>query len=174
MNPTLADIQDEISNVLSAFDSDHLEETGGMPPEAMAYLNQLAVAESGKIESYLRAESYAQAEIEWLKSESKRLSARAATLENALKWRRGYILRVMQSHRLKKLQGRSGSIVRQSSPEALLIGPELPDAWKKEVVTVDVQPDRERIRAALERGEDVPGAVLQAGEHVRFYRPQGK
>jgi len=37
-----------------------------------------------------------------------------------------------------------------------------------EASVVNVEPDKERIRQLLQAGEDVPGASLVKGDHVRF------
>jgi hypothetical protein len=172
--PTLAGIEGEISTVLAAFTDAEIDEHQQRAVEE--YLTELAHAEADKVEGYLVVESKAKAEVDWLKDQAATYAARAKSLENTLAWRKGYLLRTMQEHGLRKLQGRSGcSITRQDSPAKLMLDMErLPADYKREVVTVTTEADRERIKADIEAGREVPGAELVRGEHVRFNRARGK
>ncbi len=171
MAPTLMDIQDEIANVLTAF-------TGHDPDcetynAVEAYLAELATAEVNKVEGYLVAEAKTQSEIDWLEEQAKVYTARAKSLKADMQWRKGHLLRVMQEHGLRKMQGRSGSITRQESPASLQLDMErLPDNYKRTVITTEA--DRNCIQNDLNAGIDVPGAELVRGEHVRLNRARAK
>ena len=169
--PTLENIQDEIANVLNCDLSSLDDEQQRIFDE---YLSGLATAEANKVEAYLVLEDHTNAEIEWNKQQAAIYAAKADQLRKSMEWRRNYILATMQQHGLTSIKGRTGSISRAPSPVRLLVGRELPDAWKTEQVTVVALPDMDRIKAALEAGEDVPGVVVQAGEHIRFNRARSK
>mgnify|MGYP003345701669 FL=1 len=76
-------------------------------------------------------------------------------------WLKQYALGIMQSNDIKRIDGKTGSLVVRNNGgirPLTITESELPAEYKiKEVI---YKADKDKIRAALENGIDVPGARL--------------
>ena len=110
------------------------------------------------------------ARAEYLKAEEERLRERRKALENGRTRLMAYIASVMQAHGFKKLEGNTSAFTLAASPVRLVVEDERiipPDYF---VVPPPPPPvlDKAAVKAALEQGQDVPGARLERGQHVRM------
>ena len=81
-------------------------------------------------------------------------------------WLEGVVLNVMVSRGMRKLVNGSSSFTVIQNPPKVEIGlpaEQLPAEFQRTTAPT-VEPDKKAIKAALERGEDVPGARLVPGE----------
>jgi hypothetical protein len=88
---------------------------------------------------------------------------------------KGALKGAMQAHGLQQIAGQEYRAQLSNAKPALVIDEsQLPDLWRMEVRTLVV--DKEMIRAALDRGEVIPGARLELSYTLRFYpsRPNDK
>jgi hypothetical protein len=111
-----------------------------------------------------------EARVEARRAAALALEEAAEREERAAERIRAYVLQAMQEAGVPRLAGETCEWRRQRNGGKVPLvveaaAPELPDAFvRTKVVT---EPDREAIRAALERGEDVPGCRLgERGERL--------
>ena len=194
-NNTLFEIDKELE---AAFDaaSQEQEETGAISDETQQRCLDL-FAELGKkvdrIARYVRATEF-RARI--AKEEAARLAARQKTAENRVAQVKSMLGYYMLSRGLRRLEGELNTIRLQKNGQATLqidrsvLAEEYyirtltltePD-WEQvlnavtcpvlrltlQASAVNQEPDKERIREHLQAGEEVAGAALVKGEHVRL------
>jgi len=182
----------------AAFDAamEEEERTGTISDSTRQHCTDL-FAELGKkvdrIARYVRAtELRARA----AKEEASRLTARQKSAENRVEQVKGMLSFFMQARGLKRLEGelntirlqRNGQASLQLDPASLpdeyncrelslthndwtrvlesITSPELRTVFASAVTKVD--PNKELIRQKLQSGEEVPGASLVKGQHLRF------
>lgn len=113
------------------------------------------------IESIELEESY-------FREKSKQCSEVARTLANARERLKDRIKYVMISTGVNEIEGNEIRFKLSNTKPALVLDEAtLPVSWKMEIITIE--PDKERIRAALEQGEFIPGATLKESHALRVY-----
>lgn len=157
--PTFAEIQEEISSMLSIPD-DELDED---QKKAMdAYLDELASQEAAKVDSFAQFIKLQSDRVDSLKKESRRLAERAKSAENRIAWLKAYYADQMISRGLKKI---SGDIYALSLRKTLSVDIQkdldlltLPENYlrRKEII----EADKETIKESLKDGLPVPGCKL--------------
>ena len=154
--PSFANIQDEISSMLSIPDEDLTDEQRAAMEE---YLNDLAGQEADKVDafgSFIRVES---ARAEACKKEAQRLANKAKTAEGRISYLKHMYLCTMQSAGLKKVQGSAYTLsIREADSVNVTDVTVLPDLYIRRKETVE--PDKVVLREALKGGIEIPGAVL--------------
>lgn len=152
---TLADIEHEISNILSV--AEELPEE--QQPVALDYLESLALQETEKVDAISFAVRKRKGQIEWLKQEEQRLRRLRQSMERRVDDFRNYLVALMQRYRVKTLKGNAGSLsLRKSSSVEVLNLSALPEAYKE--VVVEEKPRKKELREALAAGEVIDGAML--------------
>lgn len=78
-----------------------------------------------------------------------------------------YVLRIMDQHEMKQLRGVHCTLRMQANPQSVNITneDELPKSMFRQPPPY---PDKAAIKAALERGDEVPGAQMVRGRHLRI------
>jgi len=194
-NSSLFEIDKELE---AAFDAgmEEQETAGAISTETQQRCTDL-FAEFGKkvdrIARYVRATEF---KARAAKEEASRLAARQKTAENRIEQVKSMLSFFMQSRGLKRLEGELNTIRLQKNGQASLqLDPvRLPDHYnRKELVLTDhdwmrvlesitspelratfasavtkIEPNKEFIRQKLQSGEQIPGACLVKGQHVRF------
>jgi hypothetical protein len=102
-------------------------------------------------------ERYADAEIE-------RLTARRDAIKAARERLQNYILYVMHTRGLKKLEGRTSTICLRKNPDSVEITDEASIPAEYKSVKTEVTPRKNDIKAALKAGKAVAGARLRPGD----------
>ncbi|MFV0348327.1 MAG: siphovirus Gp157 family protein [Halodesulfovibrio sp.] len=153
---TFSNIQDEISSMLSIPDEDLTDEQR----VAMdAYLNDLAGAESDKVDAFGQFVRVESARAEACKKEAQRLLNKAKTAEGRISYLKHLYLCSLQSSGLKKVQGSAYTLsIREADSVDVTDVAALPDLYlcRKETV----EPDKVVLREALKGGMEIPGAAL--------------
>ena len=154
--PSFAEIQAEISNILSVADEDLTDEQREL---FSAYADELAEQEEAKIDgfvSFLRAE---QARADFLKEEAKRLTAMARNAEKKLDRLKDHYRHIMQANGLKKVSGKVYSASVRASSVVIVDNEQLvpKDYWRTKTET---SIDKTAVRDALKAGEVVPGCSM--------------
>ncbi|ACV68902.1 siphovirus Gp157 family protein [Desulfohalobium retbaense] len=151
----LAAIEHEISTILTVAD----ELDGEQQEVALDYLRDLGIQEEAKVDGISFAVRKRKNEIEWLKTEEKRIKARRQAIENRLEGFREYLRWLMEENGLQRLKGRLGSISLRNvdSVQVRSLG-EVPREFVEEVVTYKAR--KREILNALKAGEAIPGASL--------------
>jgi len=173
MSMDLLQIKDEMSlvEIMQAFSklSEALAEAGGeLTPEIEANLATLDLKTAGKIDAYHFLMKRMETEAEFWEEEAKRrkqIAAGCYALADRLK---NGILFAMQQLGTTEIAGNAVRAKLTATKGRLVIDEaNLSDDWK--MTEIRKVPDKERIRAALDNLETVPGASIEGGQSVRFY-----
>lgn len=153
---TFSNIQDEISSMLSIPDEDLTDEQRAAMD---AYLNELAGAESAKVDTFGQFVRVETARAEACKKEAQRLANKAKTAEGRISYLKHLYLCTMQSNGLKRVQGSAYTLsIREADSVDVTDVAELPELYVRRKETVE--PDKVVLREALKGGIEIPGAVL--------------
>ena len=165
MSKSLYEIQTEYQILF-----DTLEQADGLPPEQMAEL--MALLDINEAEFRAKAEAYAAtirakgARAEELRKEAKRLTDWAKTEEALADRLTDRIMAAMLSQGVKKAETEHFRFgLRSSEAVEVEIDPsELPAAYRR----MKFEADKQAIKAALERGEEIAGARLVARQSLQI------
>lgn len=154
--PSFAEIQHEIENILSIPDEELTDEQRRAFEE---YAEMLAGQEEDKVDGFVAFYRAEQARAEFLREEAKRLTAAARTREAKLARLCDHYKHVMQSHGLKRVNGKAYSVSLRSSPVVLIEQEHLvpKEFWKTKT---DTSIDKIAVRDAIKGGAVVPGCSL--------------
>jgi len=155
----------DISADMQALD-DLLAEVGGDvsdPKVAQivdAWFDELDHSLTAKIDNYAALISTMRARADIRRAEAERLARRAQVDDASADWLAARLLAALDARGMKKIETDryAVSIVGNGGKAPLLLDPEVPAEWTKTVTRTE--PDRERIRLAIEAGQDVPFARL--------------
>jgi len=102
-----------------------------------------------------------EAQIEFLKSEIKRLQSRAKAMEQRMEQFKDYLSRIMQRDGLTKVQNAKGTLyLRRSDSVKVNNESELPSELVK--TEINFVPQKKDIKEHLKEGVEVPGAELES------------
>lgn len=157
MTQSFEQIQFEIATMLSIPDDALTED---QRKEMDVYLDELAVAEKSKVDSFGQFVRLQTARIEACKEESKRLAAKAKTAESRIAWLKMKYIASMQANGVKKIEGDVYTIsIRKSEAIAVTAMVDaLPVEYQQKKIIV--APDKIAIKDALKRGLEIPGCSL--------------
>jgi hypothetical protein len=164
---SLYEITDHLSALLESVDGiEDPELRKQCEAEITAYMD----AEVRKVDGVASYLAYCEAQAKFAAEEARRLAERRALFENRAERVKQYAIAVMESLGKKKLEGRTATLSLRQCPPSLEILNErqIPDVYKVTQTIVSV--DKRAIKAALEKGEDVPGADLRFGRNTLVRR----
>ena len=108
-------------------------------------------------------------DVDIIKAEEKRLAARRRAIEGKQKWLKDYLQSQMEYAGIDKFKTATHTISLQKNPPALSIEDDkaipsqymtlIPERWEV---------DKAKVKAALKRGDEVPGAELKQGKSLRI------
>lgn len=164
--PTFANIQEEISNMLAVADDD-LDDSQKQLMDA--YLDDLAIQEAGKIDSFGRLIKLEQARNEACEAEGRRLIAKAKAGEKRLDYLKSRYAETMQRHGIKSIKGNAYSLSLRKSERVEVDDLNLlqKEAGQFVKTKVEIQPDKKAIGLALKVGQSVPGCRLVERETLQ-------
>ena len=153
---TFTAIEEEISGMLAIPDEELDEEQRA---EMDRYLDELAQAESDKVDGVCGWMTAELARAEACKKEGDRLRAKAKTIESRIAWLKHRYAETMLGHGVKKIKGEVYSISTRTT-QATDIADEsaIPAQYRIEKVVTDI--DKRSILADLKAGKEIPGARL--------------
>jgi len=139
-------------------------------PLEEAVLRYLEAAED-KIEAIYHVRTRLLAEEELLKLEETRLAARRRIAARRREEVDGLAIGLLKAHR--QALGLDARIASATVTARLVRNPpavqiEEGASFERRWLRIVAEPDKEKIRGALELGEEVPGASLVCGEHIRW------
>ena len=107
---------------------------------------------------------------ESIKDAEEQMAARRKALENRAQRLRGYMLTCMQTAGVQKIECPHFRIAQRENPPAVVIDEPglIPASYMRQPEPPPPAPDKAAIKAALQRGEDVPGAHLQRGVRLEI------
>lgn len=162
--PSFESIENEISGMLSVSDE---ELTPEQRDEMDRYLNDLAQAESDKVDGVCGWMTAELARADACKKEGDRLRAKAKTIESRIGWLRHRYAETMRANGLKKISGGVYTIsVRTTQATSIVDENAIPADYRVEKVVSDI--DRRSILADLKAGREIPGARLVEHSNIQF------
>lgn len=151
---SLASIEHEIANILAV-----PEELEDVQPQALEYLDSLALQEAEKVDAISYVVRKRKNQIEWLQDEERRIRQRRQAMERRIEQFREYLIRLLTHYGVKSLKGNIGSLsLRESMSVDVTDLGELPMAYKE--VLVEQKPKKRLLKDALEQGVEIDGARL--------------
>lgn len=137
------------------------------PPEALERLAAWVTMERHKADGAAAFLTHLRADAERCEELAARQKERAARLMRARKKVEEHIILVLTAAGRDSVRGVHHNIRIQASPEKLEIEDEneLPVEFLETHTTTSV--NRDAVKAALKRGEEVPGARITRGRHLR-------
>lgn len=160
-NPTFANIQEEIENMLDIPDEELTAEQRQLMDE---YLNELAEQEASKVDNFARFIKRQAGIAEAVKKEADRLAAKSKAITAKIDRLKNRYVEIMQKHGIKKVSGNVYSIgVRENARVEVvnldkLIATNDSDFVKREVT---YKPDKVAIKEAIKKGLEIPGCVIE-------------
>jgi hypothetical protein len=192
---SLFEIDVELDSLLDEIEEQTAQ--GGDPAEEIvARFQQFCSAHGEKVDRIGRFVRRMEAREQFCRSEAARLSDRARTAAGKVERSRNMVLYYLMSRDLKSIEGREFTLrAQKNSQDSVRITDEeaLPTAFRKidariggvlwetilanlpdelgkmlESTVEESRPDTDTIRAAIQRDEQVPGAELRRGWHLRI------
>jgi hypothetical protein len=154
--PSFAEIEREIRNILSIPDEELTDEQLQAFEE---YAEMLAGQEEDKVDGFVAFIRSEDARADFLREEAKRLTNAARCIESKLARLKTHYQYTMQSHGLKRVNGKAYSVSLRATPIVLI---ENEQAVPKEFwrVKSETSVDKTAVRDALKSGAVVPGCSL--------------
>ena len=151
---SLASIEHEITNILAV-----PEELEDVQPQALEYLDSLALQEAEKVDAISYVVRKRKNQIEWLQEEERRIRQRRQAMERRIEAFREYLVRLLSHYGVKSLKGNYGSLsLRDIQSVDVTDVNELPMAYKD--VIVEQRPKKKLLKEALELGFEIDGVQL--------------
>lgn len=146
-----------------------IAEAGGeLTPELEAALDNIDLTMATKVESYSYLVDRVCHEAMFWKGKAQQFTKLARALESVADRVEGNMKKAMIAMQKTEVLGESVRYVLSTTKGALVVDTaKLPDTYKMAVT--EYVADKEKIRAALEKFEDVPGAKLEGGYSLRKY-----
>jgi hypothetical protein len=154
--PSFASIQAEISNILAVPDEDLTDEQKALFEE---YAEFLAGQEEDKVDGFVAFIRSEDARADFLREEAKRLTNAARCIEAKLARLKTHYQYTMQSHGLKRVNGKAYSVSLRATPVVLVENEQqVPkEYWR---IKTETSVDKTAVRDALKSGAVVPGCSL--------------
>jgi hypothetical protein len=192
---SLFEIDAELDSLLDEI-AEQAEQKGEPPEELVARFQQFCSAHGEKVDRIGRFLRQMEAREQFCRSEAARLSDRARTAAGKVERTKNMVLYYLMSRDLKTIEGREFTLrVQKNSQDSVRITDEavlpkcfcriearipgiiwetalslLPDELAKTLASTiqESRPDTDAIKAAEMRNEQVPGAEVRRGSHLRM------
>lgn len=105
-----------------------------------------------------------------IKDAEAQMAARRTALDNRARRLRAYLLNCMQLAGVQKIESTHFRIAQRENPSAVVINEPglIPSAYLRQPDPPPPTPDKAEIKAAIQRGEEVPGAHLVRGVRLEI------
>jgi hypothetical protein len=191
---SLFEIDTELDNLLEEIQQE-VESEGQASEELMAQFRKFCEAHGEKVDRIGRFVRMMEAREQYCRAEAARLGDRARTTANKVDRTKSMVLFYLMSRELKRIEGREFTLrTQKNSQDSVRILDEsmLPMAYRRVEVRIDgvlwetvlaqlpegladaleasvreTTPDTDAIKAAAMRQEQVPGADVRRGTHLR-------
>lgn len=193
-NNTLFEIDRELDSMLDEIEN-QMEENGAAPPELLERFQQFCEAAHDKVDRIGRFLTLMESRSKYCRAEADRLQKRARSTNTKMERTQNMVLYFLASRGLKKIEGREFTLRSQkNSQDSVLISDmgQLPmpfrelelrvpgSLWEEILAAVpeemanalkilvrDERPSNEAIKLAASRSEQIPGAEVKRGVHLR-------
>src|SRR3990167_7441840 len=151
-----------------------IENNGELTPELDAALMNIETNMAEKLDGYAFVLDRMKSSQEFWKAESEKTAALAkacATIQSRIKERLKFI---MSERGQKTCEGNKTKFTLSATKGSFIVGDEeaIPEKFKTATTVYVV--DRERVRTAIEAGEEVPGAWIIAGHQLRITKKKAE
>jgi hypothetical protein len=154
--PSFAEIEREIRNILSIPDEELTDEQRQAFEE---YAEMLAGQEEDKVDGFVAFIRSEDARADFLREEAKRLTNAARCIESKLARLKTHYQYTMQSHGLKRVNGKAYSVSLRATPVVLVENEQqVPTIFWRTKTETSI--DKTAVRDALKSGAVVPGCSL--------------
>lgn len=155
--PTFEAIQQEIKNIL---DIDNAEMDAEQKEAVESYLDELASAETQKVDAFACFIREEAARVEYYKDESKRLASKAKTAESRIGYLKNRYGEIMRESGYASIKGNAYKLSLRSAL-AVAVTAQV-DTLPEEYIRVKTtkEPDKIKIKDALQQGKEIPGCSL--------------
>jgi hypothetical protein len=192
---TLFEIDRELDSMLDQIEEE-AEENGTASPELLERFRQFCEAESEKVDRIGRFLCLMDNRLKYCRQQAEHFQKRARTAETKIVSTKNMVLYFLAVRGLKKIEGKEFTLrTQKNSQDSVRITDEavLPFVFRRidariggvlwETVLANLpdelgrmlkstveesKPDSDTIRAAIQREEEVPGAELRRGWHLRI------
>lgn len=162
----------EIVNQANIVEGWLIEASGELTPEIEQLLAEVNLQEVQKIDGYEAVMGRMAMAEEFYQARAERLAAVARGCARFRERLRDRIRMLMLETRREEVSGSEIRFKIVKGADKLVMQPEkVPDSFK--VVVTEKIPDKERIKAALKSGAEVPGACLEPSYQLRTYAAKG-
>jgi hypothetical protein len=154
--PSFTEIEREIRNILSIPDEELTDEQRQAFEE---YAEMLAGQEEDKVDGFVAFIRSEDARADFLREEAKRLTNAARCIESKLARLKTHYQYTMQSHGLKRVNGKAYSVSLRATPVVLVENEQqVPTIFWRTKTETSI--DKTAVRDALKSGAVVPGCSL--------------
>lgn len=193
-NHTLFEIDQELDSTLDEIENE-MEENGSASPELLEKFQQFCEAAADKVDRIGRFLTVMESRSKYCRAEADRLQRRARSANGKVERTQNMVLYFLAARGLKKIEGREFTLRSQkNSQDSVLITDmgQLPmlfrelelrvsgSLWEEVLAAVpeetahalkmsvrDERPSNEAIKFAASRSEQIPGAEVKRGVHLR-------
>ena len=168
INPSLMELVHEFQGVQAAV----VESEGELTPELERRLEVNSQMLLQKVDGYAHIDEQLEMQADYFKAKAKRFAEIGERFRSARERLRDRVKQAMVEMGKDEVKGHEFRYKLQNCKQSLEIDPSLvPEQFKMIVTTTAI--DKEKIRAALTDGLDVPGARLEGGKALRIYENTG-
>jgi hypothetical protein len=192
---SLFEIDTELDDLLEEI-QEQIEQEGQASNELVAHFRQFCEAHDEKVDRIGRFVRMMEAREQYCRGEAARLGDRARSVANKIERTKSMVLFYLMSREIRKIEGREFTLrVQKNSQDSVKITDEatLPMANRRVDARIDgvtwetvlsclpegfadtlkvcvreTSPDTDAIKAAAMRGEEVAGANVRRGSHLRI------
>lgn len=165
MDQPLYKIAGEVLRAMEACTFSPTDDDEFISGQAMDDIDKLFDSFDKKVEACGAAMRDLEARAKIAEEEAKRLYERASRLHKHRDWLKEYVRVNMEAVGRQKVEGDLFTVrVQATAPKVVTVDGDVPEAYM--VVKETRSPDKMKIKEALLRGEEVPGAVLIKGTTV--------
>jgi hypothetical protein len=190
---TLFEIDRELDSLLDQIEE--AEESGTASPELLERFQQFCQAESDKVDRIGRFLTLMDSRLKYCRQQAEHFQKRARSTDAKVVRTKNMVLYSLAARRLKKIEGKEFTLrMQKNSQDSVRITDEaavpisycridaqidgvvwetalslLPDDLSKSLQSSiqETRPDADAIKAAAMRNEQVPGAEVKRGSHLR-------
>ena len=191
---TLFEIDQELDSLLDQIEEE-AEENGTASPELLERFQQFCQAESDKVDRIGRFLTLMDSRLKYCRQQAEHFQKRARSADAKVVRTKNMVLYFLAARRLKKIEGKEFTLrMQKNSQDSVRITDEaavpisycridaqidgvvwetalslLPDELSKSLQSSiqETRPNADAIKAAAMRNEQVPGAEVKRGSHLR-------
>ena len=161
-NVTLYDTTDEFRALLEAMEQQDEDPT----PEQEEAIQATVGQHVRKVDGFARFLTHLDSQSDLAAAEIKRLQDRKRAMDRRGEQLKAYAMRVMEMNGFDRLDGETATLAIRQNPPSVLIHDQ--NAIPAEFIEVrqETVVDKNRLKAALKAGREIPGAALVQGRKV--------